>query len=284
MPKHIRRIGLPAALLLALAGLGLILSCTTQRMAPSGAKSSAPKADLSRYQVGDLKSGYVFATAETREMMDDDFNNPSFLWVQQGEALWTKAEGEAGKSCASCHGAAEKAMRGVGAAYPKFDPKLNKLINIEQRINTCRVENMKAPAWKWESDPLLGMTAYVKLQSRGMPVHVAIDGPARPFWERGKAFYEQRRGQLDMACANCHVDNPGKMIRAEVLSQGQSNGFPTYRLKWQKLGSLHRRFSGCNDEIRAENYPLGSDEYVNLELYVASRGQGLAVESPSVRK
>jgi sulfur-oxidizing protein SoxA len=68
-----------------------------------------------------------------------------------------------------------------------------------------------------------------------------------------------------------------------VLSQGQSNGFPTYRLKWQKLGSLHRRFRGCNKQVRAKPYGYGSDEYVNLELFVASRGNGLPVETPAIR-
>ena len=74
------------------------------------------------------------------------------------------------------------------------------------------------------------------------------------------------------------------MLRAEELSQGQSNGFPTYRLAWQKLGSIQRRFRQCNSQIRAEALPYGADDYVDLELYLASRGQGLPVESPSVRK
>ena len=239
---------------------------------------------LDRYISGDKKSGYVFATPETRDMMDDDFNNPAFLWVEKGEALWSKAEGTAGKSCANCHGDAKTSMRGVGAAYPKYDATLKKMVDIEQRINVCRVANMKAPAFKWESDELLGITAYVKLQSRGMPVAVKIDGPAAPFFEKGKAFYFERRGLQDIACSHCHVDNAGRMIRAELLSQGQTNGFPTYRLKAQRIVSVQRRFAGCNEEIRAEPYPLGSDEYVNLELYVAWRGNGLPVETPSVRK
>ena len=73
------------------------------------------------------------------------------------------------------------------------------------------------------------------------------------------------------------------MIRADRLSQGQSNGFPVYRLKWQGLGSLHRRFKGCMEQVRATPYKRGSDEFTALELYLASRGQGLSVETPSVR-
>ena len=76
---------------------------------------------------------------------------------------------------------------------------------------------------------------------------------------------------------------PGGQLRANVLSQGQSNGFPTYRLKWQKVGSIHRRFRGCNKMVRAKPYAYGADEYVNLELYLAWRGRGLPVETPAVR-
>jgi sulfur-oxidizing protein SoxA len=238
---------------------------------------------LKKYIVGDKRSGYTYATPDTREIQDDDFNNPAFLWVDTGEELWSQVEGEAGKSCASCHEDAESTMKGVGASYPVYYEPSKKPINLEQRINLCRTENMKADAWKWESRELLSMTSYVRLQSRGMPVDVKIDGPAAPFYEKGKEFYYQRRGQLDMACSSCHEDNAGNMIRANLLTQGQSNGFPTYRLKWNKVGSLHRRFRGCNKQVRATPYKSGSDEYVNLELYLGNRGKGLLVETPAVR-
>jgi len=93
----------------------------------------------------------------------------------------------------------------------------------------------------------------------------------------------QRRGGLDLSCKNCHIDYPGVKIRANVLSSGLSNGFPTYRLKWQKVGSLHRRFRGCNKNVRATPYKQGSDEYTNLELYLNHRSNGLPVETPAVR-
>ena len=231
----------------------------------------------------ELISGYYFRDKKTQALQDDDFANPGFLWVERGKSLWSKVEGKAGKACASCHSMAEKTMKGVAASYPKYNPATKKLINLEQRINNCRVKNMKAKAWKWESEQLLSMTTYVRYQSRGMPVHVKVDGKAKPFFEKGKKFYYQRRGQLDMSCANCHETYFGQHIRSDLLSQGQSNGFPTYRLKWQKIGSLHRRFRGCNKNIRAKPYKNGSDEYVNLELYLAWRGQGLKIETPSVR-
>ena len=38
-----------------------------------------------------------------------------------------------------------------------------------------------------------------------------------------------------------------------------------------------------NKNVRAQPYAYGSDEYVNLELYLAARGRGLLVETPAVR-
>lgn len=239
--------------------------------------------DWGPYQVGEIRSGYTFAAAETRAIQDDAFDNPAFLWVDYGEELWSTVDGKAGKSCASCHENAAGSMASVGATYPVYYKPWGKLMNVEQRINQCRSENMKAEPYKWESRELLGMTAYVKNQSSGKPVEVKVDGVAAPFFEKGKEFYYARRGQLDMACKNCHEDNAGNMIRANLLSQGQSNGFPTYRLKWQGVGSLHRRFRGCNKQVRATPFAYGSDEYVNLELFLAHRGRGLPVETPSVR-
>ncbi|MEQ9361271.1 MAG: sulfur oxidation c-type cytochrome SoxA, partial [Rhodospirillales bacterium] len=102
-------------------------------------------------------------------------------------------------------------------------------------------------------------------------------------FKKGEEFYNQRRGQLDMACKHCHEDFPGAQLRANVLSEGQGNGFPVYRLKWNGVGSLHRRFRGCNKQVRSSAYGYGSDEYLALELYVMWRGRGLPVETPAVR-
>ena len=174
-------------------------------------------------------------------------------------------------------------LNDVATRYPVYNAKLGKMQSLEQRINQERQEKMGAKPYKWESKQMLSLTTYIRNLSKGKPMNVSIDGPAIPFFEKGKKFYFQRRGQLDMACAHCHVDNAGGIIRANTLTQGQSNGFPVYRLKWQKPGSIHRRFRGCNKQVRAKPYGYGSDEYVNLELYLAWRGRGLQVETPAIR-
>lgn len=271
---------LAIAFVIGVIGLAVLLM-STSGMAADG--KSEPVATAEGHPLSELWSGYHFATKETQAMQDDEFANPGMAWYDVGEELWSKVDGEAKKSCASCHNDARASMRGAGARYPVYYEPWKKLINVEQRVNLCREKQMKAKPWKYESNEMLGMTIFVRRQSEGMPMSVKVDGPAKPFFEKGKEFYYQRRGQLDMSCAHCHEKYYGQQVRMNILSQGQSNGFPVYRLKWQKPGTLHRRFKGCNEQVRATPFKRGSDEYVNLELYLAWRGEGLPIETPAVR-
>lgn len=275
---------LKAALCASLGGILIMSPAMAVDGLPEGISTIMVKPASKDHPFEEVKSGWAFRSPETQELQTDDFENPAFLWVEKGEELWSTADGEAGKSCQSCHDDASETMKSVGSEMPKWDAKSGKPMTTEMRVNNCRTQNMKAKEWKWESENMLSMTAYVRHQSRGTPVKVKVDGPMQSWWQKGKDLYYTRVGQLDMACANCHEDNFGKYIRADHLSQGHSNGFPTYRLKWQKLGSLHRRFSGCMKNIRAKPYKRGSDEFVALEIYLAWRGEGLPVETPSVRQ
>lgn len=236
------------------------------------------------HPLSEIISGYEFRGESIRQMQDDDFENPGYLLMEEGADLWASADGSEGKSCADCHGDVEN-MVGVGSTYPKMmgEGENRTLRNIENQINTCRTDQMGAEAWRYDSDELLGMTVLVRNQDNGEPVNVAIDGDAADWFSRGEELYYSRVGQLDMSCAHCHEDNYGMYIRADHLSQGQINGFPTYRLKWSGVGSTHRRFSGCIKNIRGVPYAKGSDEFLALELYLSWRGQGLPVETPAVR-
>lgn len=230
-----------------------------------------------------IYSGWVFRSDETQALEMDDFDNPGMLFVEQAAEVWNTVDGSEGKSCASCHNDVETSMHGVRAVYPKWNEQAGEVRTLEMQINDCRENKMGAEKWGWNSGPMVNMTALLAVQSRGMPVDVAIDGPVAETWEKGKEIYYTRYGQLELSCANCHEDNYGNMIRADHLSQGQINGFPAYRLKNAKLNSIHNRFKGCVRDTRAETFKEGSPEFIALELYVASRGNGLSVEGPSVR-
>lgn len=232
--------------------------------------------------LSEVYSGWLYREAETRAMQMDDFDNPAMVFVDQGLDMWETVDGTEGKSCASCHEDIE-GMKGVRTSMPKMNAAATDLWSMENFINDCRTNRMGAEAWKWNSNEMKNMTSAISLQSRGEPMKVSIEGAAADWWEKGKEIYYTRFGQLELACANCHEDNAGNMIRADHLSQGQINGFPTYRLKDAGVVSIHQRFVGCVRDTRAETFAAGSEEFRALELYVASRGEGLSIEGVSVR-
>lgn len=233
--------------------------------------------------LAERKSSYDLMSRETRAMQDDDTANPGMLWVLDGEALWSNKAGTAGKSCADCHGDARTSMRGVAARYPAYHTALGRPIDLEQRINICRTDQQKATPLAPESRALLALTAYVARQSRGQPIEAAADERLRPFIEAGRSLFQRRQGQLNLSCAQCHDDNWGRSLAGSLVSQGHPTGYPLYRLEWQSVGSLLRRLRNCLHGMRAELYPPGAQEYVDLQLFLMWRARGLAVEAPAVR-
>lgn len=229
------------------------------------------------------RSGFEFMSPSTQAMQKDDTQNPGMLWVKDGEALWNSNAGKRDKSCAGCHGAAPASMRGVAARYPAFDVPAQRPVNLAERINLCRKNHQQADPLAAESQELLSLESYVAYQSRGLPIAASGDARLAPFRERGKKLYQQRIGQLDLACAQCHDDNAGQRLGGSVIPQAHPTGYPIYRLEWQGLGSLQRRLRNCLSGVRAESYPFGAQELVELELYLLSRAAGLAVETPAVR-
>lgn len=248
------------------------------------AVASASPAQERAIPLDQLRSGASFAAAEVRTLQQDDFANPGMLWVDRGEKLWSATAGSATKSCAACHGDARASMKGVAARYPAIDRASGKLLDLEGRIQQCRVERQGAEPARRESEELLSLASYVAHQSRGMPVQVNIDGAARPHFEAGRTLYYRRQGQLNLSCAQCHEANRGRKLLAETISQGHGNAYPAYRLEWQTLGSLERRLRACFSGIRAEMHPYGAAEHLDLALFLAWRAQGLSIETPGVRR
>jgi len=237
-------------------------------------------ATLARAQV---KSGSEFLSPEMRRQQDDEARNPGFLWVEQGEELFSR-RADGAPACQSCHADPRQSLRGAATRYPQVDPANNRLLNLEGRIEQCRTQRQGQPAFGHESAELLGLTAYVASLSRGLPLAVSAQGAAKPWFEAGKAFYERRQGQLNLSCTQCHDGLVGQKLRGDAISHGLGTGYPAYRLEWNGVGSLHRRLRACSLGVRATQFDYGSPEYLALELYLAVRARGLAVESPALRR
>ncbi|MEL6687797.1 MAG: sulfur oxidation c-type cytochrome SoxA [Pseudomonadota bacterium] len=223
-------------------------------------------------------SGFTFLTEETQALQQDDFANPGQLWVDRGAALF--GDGEA--ACSSCHEPDD--FSHTATQYPQWNSEHERLINLEGQINQCRTTRQDQPALAYESDDLLALTTFVATQARGDDINVSLTPEMQSAYQSGRDYFFTRRGQLNLACSQCHDDQWGMQLRGDTISQGHSNGFPAYRLQWETLGSLHRRLEECDLGVRAEPRPLGSDEYLAVELYLAIRAQGLPIETPAVRR
>ncbi len=231
-----------------------------------------------------LPSGTTFLSDDLKMRQEDEAFNPGMLWVDEGAGLWSEAAGTAEKACASCHGDGAEVMRGVATRYPAVDKATGALLNLEGRINRCRTDHQQADPLPYESDALLALTAFVSRQSLGLPMAVETGGAAAPHYAAGEAYFHTRRGQLNLSCAQCHVDNAGRRLRGDTISHGLANGYPIYRLEWQSLGSIQRRLRSCLRGVRARLLPFGAPEAVDLELYLAGRAAGVPVETPAIRR
>jgi sulfur-oxidizing protein SoxA len=234
------------------------------------------------YKKSELKSGSYFSREETRAIELDDFENPGMIWVERGSELFNTHMGNNSIACSNCHNKNNNSLIGVATTYPKIYK--NKLINLEQKINICLDNNMNAEPYLLESNNLLSLSSFITYISRGMPMNVSIKAEAQKYFNRGKEIYFERVGQMNLACNQCHDNLAGNYLRAEKISQGHINGFPSYLMRWENIASVHRRFQFCNNQARAEPLKIGHDDYNALQLYIAWRGNGLLLESPSVRR
>ncbi|MDH5233110.1 MAG: sulfur oxidation c-type cytochrome SoxA [Gammaproteobacteria bacterium] len=205
---------------------------------------------------------------------------PYEIAIDSGESEWNKSFAN-GKGYKDCFGKA-----GVADQYPQWDDGKGKVVTLALAINDCREANGEKPL-KYKKGKMADLLAYMGYQTRGKKVNVKIpNAKAQEAYDKGKQFYYARRGQLNMACAHCHVDNSGMRIRADLLSPalGHTTHFPVYRSKWGGMGTLHRRFAGCNKQVRAKPFKAQSEEYRNLEYFLTFMSNGLDVNAPGARK
>lgn len=202
--------------------------------------------------------------------------------IDEGQSMWNTAFAN-GKGYADCfpEGPAQRKN------YPHWDAKRQMVVTLPLAINECRQANGEKPL-KYNKGAIASLLAYMAYESRGQTVDVDIpdDPEARAAYNAGKNFYFARRGQLNFSCAHCHFQSAGQNLRTDVLSPalGHATGWPVYRSKWGELGTLHRRFGGCNKQVRAKPFPPQSEEYRNLEYFLTHMSNGMEFNGPSARK
>ncbi|MES9973559.1 sulfur oxidation c-type cytochrome SoxA [Candidatus Thiodiazotropha sp. LNASS1] len=204
-------------------------------------------------------------------------------FIDEGQAIWEKpfANGKTFKDCFPDGPA-------LGGKYPRWDKEKSMVMTLPLALNNCLEANGEKPM-KYKKGPINDLLSYIAFESRGQITNVEIptdDPGALAAYEAGKKFYYTRRGQLNFACAHCHLQNAGMILRTEILSPalGHTTHFPVYRSKWGTVGTLHRRFTGCNKQVRAKPFKAHGEEYRNLEYFLTYMSNGLPLNGPGARK
>lgn len=227
------------------------------------------------------QSSYYLMTPENRAMQDDSNLNPALFWVMDGQSLWKEKTGKKNIDCASCHGDSGQKMAGVATQFPKMQK--GKLQTLEGQINQCRTSRQEAPVLAYESKELLALTTWVASQSKGMPIAVQETPQNKKDLQQGRQFFNERMGQLNLSCAQCHQDRAGLKLGGSLIPQGHPTAYPIYRIEWQTMGSLQRRLRNCMSGVRAQQFEYGSQEMAQLELFLMWRARGMPLETPGVR-
>ena len=208
---------------------------------------------------------------------------PYELFIDDGKVMWDTpfANGKTYKDCFPDG-------PGIAHKYPHWDKEQGMVITLPLALNQCRESQGEKPL-KYKKGSINNILSYIAFESRGQKTNVVIpedDPRALEAYEKGKKFYYTRRGQLNFSCASCHVQNPGMKIRSDTLSPalGHTTHFPVYRSKWGTVGTLHRRFTGCNKQVRAKPFKAHGEEYRNLEYFLTYMSNGLTLNGPGARK
>src|SRR5262249_24887453 len=80
----------------------------------------------------------------------DAIENPGMWAVDKAQELWTQ-KGSAGFSCNSCHSDPKAAFKAWAASMPKWEPRLNKVLGVEEFV-TRHAKATTGQTWLMETD------------------------------------------------------------------------------------------------------------------------------------
>jgi len=273
-------------LLTGIVGVGIALGVATAHATPESDRQEFIKHYTTQYpnvKLEDYVYGALAFDADSKAQYDSIMEFPPFeADVDKGRKLW-EAPLKSGKKYSDCLPNGGKQIAGN---YPMFDDAKGKVVTLQDAINDCRTANGEE-TYKVNDMKTMGvLTAYMRTLSDGMLVNVKVEGPkATAAYEDGKKTYFSRKGQLNFACASCHVQNVGSRLRSELISPavGQTVHWPVFR-GGDNLVTLQQRYDGCFKQVRAVPPAQGSATMNNLEYFHSALSNGLPMKASVFRK
>jgi L-cysteine S-thiosulfotransferase len=217
----------------------------------------------------------------------DALTNPAMWAIETKAPLLWKISGPSDQSCATCHARPEDDFKTWAAQMPRWEPRLNKILGIEE-FAARHAQATTGAIWLMQSEENTALAIYLRYLANGAEIKVDVaTGPARDAFERGKVLSSRKLGQLNFSCADCHAPEKGasKWIRGQWLGElkGQLDHFPTWRTSQNSIWDIRKRFQWCQVAIWANDLPPDAKEYGDLELYLAAQNSGLKLNVPGIR-
>jgi len=235
------------------------------------------------FALDEYVNGALMLSPDAKAQFDSIMEFPPFQGeIDKGRILWEKpfANGRTFSGCFPDGG------RNAAGNFPYFEAASDRVVTFEMAINRCLRENGEREFGHGDRETMGVLTAYARTLSDGMRVNVVVDGPAaRRHYKAGRELYVRRIGQLNLACASCHVSYAGSYFRDEIISPaiGQTTHFPVFRAG-DFLHTLHMRYQRCMEAMRAVPFPAGSQELNDLEYFHSYLSNGLPMRASVYRK
>jgi len=222
---------------------------------------------------------------ENRDNLDAT-ENPAMFAQDTGKRVYSRP-GPTGKACVSCHAEPEKAFKTWAASMPRVEPRMNKVLGIEEFI-TRHARATTGDDLLMQSEENLGMSIYLRHLANGTPMNADTTSPAaRQAIARATKMMRTKLGQLNMACVDCHTKekHANKWVRGQYLVEfkGTVAHFPTWRTSRGDIWDIRKRFQWCNVSIRANELPPDAPEYGDIELALAALNKGEKLNVPGIR-
>jgi sulfur-oxidizing protein SoxA len=273
-------------LLTGMAGLGIAFGAVTAHATPESDRQEFIKYYTEKYpsvKLEDYVYGALAFDADSKAQYDSIMEFPPFeSEIEKGQKMW-ETPLKSGKTYADCLPNGGKQIAGN---YPMFDESKGKVVTLIDALNDCRTANGEE-AYKPNDMKTMGLlTAYMRTLSDGMLMNIKVEGPkATAAYEDGKKTFFSRKGQLNFACASCHVQNAGNYLRSELISPavGHAVHWPVFR-GGSNLVALQNRYTGCFSQVRAVPPPVGGTTMNNLEYFHSALSNGLPMKASVFRK
>jgi L-cysteine S-thiosulfotransferase len=215
----------------------------------------------------------------------DPFVNPAVDRIDVGAALFKKPGPRGQQPCLGCHADPKSAFRTWAAEMPRWEPRLGKVLGVEEFI-ARHARATTGADFAMESQDNVDMSIYLHNLANGQAIKVDLSTPeAEAAYRRGVALSELKIGQFDFSCIDCHQKSANKWLRGQWLGEarGQYDHFPVWRTSRSEIWDIRRRFQWCNVQVRADELPPDAVEYGELELYLRKANEGLKLSSPNIR-